>query len=84
VLNCLLPLNNINELIGVHQHGFRKSHSTVTCALELKDKIIGCLDNEENVMVYCLDLTSAFDMLRPDAFYDILKNEIPLTHGCSP
>jgi len=77
ILNKLMDLGNIDRLIGIHQHGFRKYHSTVTCALELRDKILEHVDDEEHVFVYSLDLTAAFDMLRPDTFSDMLKDEIP-------
>jgi len=63
ILNRIMDLENIDILIGVHQHGFRKSHSTVTCALELKDKILEYIDKKEHVLVYSLDMTAAFDML---------------------
>jgi len=72
-----MSLGNINELIGDHQHGFRKAHSTVTCALELKDTIIASIENREKVIVYSLDLTAAFDMLRVDTFHKELVNDLP-------
>jgi len=77
ILNRLLELENVDRLIGTHQHGFRKYHSTVTCALELRDKILEHIDDNEHVLVYSLDLTAAFDMLRPDTFSLMLKDEIP-------
>jgi len=77
VLNRLMNTPNFNELIGSHQHGFRKFHSTTTCAMELKDSISKYLDDKEKVLVYSLDLSAAFDMLRVDTFHDMLKDDIP-------
>jgi len=72
-----MKTSNFNELIGSHQHGFRKFHSTTTCAMELRDSISKYLDNKEKVLVYSLDLSAAFDMLRMDTFHDMLKEDIP-------
>jgi len=77
VLNRLMKTPSFNELIGSHQHGFRKFHSTTTCAMELRDSISKFLDNKEKVLVYSLDLSAAFDMLRLDTFHAMLKDDIP-------
>jgi len=77
ILNRILQLPTFDELVGSHQHGFRKAYSTVTCALSLKDKMVERLEERSKLLVYSLDLTAAFDMLRPDLFYEMLRDEIP-------
>jgi len=78
---CLLArleaLPNFDRWIGKHQHGFRKNHSTTSCLMELKDYAAGCLDRGEHCIVYSLDLSAAFDMLRPDTFYENYHGLIP-------
>jgi len=73
-------LNRLNscqvDLIGPHQHGFRDQHSTTTCALELKDNIVEQLEKKRSVLVYSLDLSAAFDLLRPDTFFDKFVGKI--------
>jgi len=62
---------------GSHQHGFKAHHSTTTAMLSLQEVIASRLDEKMNVVVYSLDLSAAFDMLRVDIFYELLKDEIP-------
>jgi len=45
--------------------------------MELKDYAAGCLDRDEHCIVYSLDLSAAFDMLRPDTFYENYCGLIP-------
>lgn len=48
-----------NQLLSIHQHGFRSGHSTLTQLLEcLQD---WCLSRNESVDVIYLDLAKAFD-----------------------
>jgi len=77
ILHRLMRLPNYNEMLGAHQHGFRPGHSTTSCLLQLKDTICEKLDDRENVLAYSLDLSAAFDMLRPDTFVRLLNNKIP-------
>lgn len=77
ILHCLMALPNYAALIGEHQHGFRPNHSTTTCLLSVKDKICESLDNKLKVIAYSLDLSAAFDMLRPDTFKVLLEGKIP-------
>jgi len=78
---CLLArlesLPDFGRWIGSHQHGFRKNHSTTSCLMELKDYAASCMDKNRHCIVYSLDLSAAFDMLRPDTFYEIYKGQIP-------
>jgi len=71
----LKELNGITD--GSHQHGFKAHHSTTTAMLALQEIIATKLDDKMNVVVYSLDLSAAFDMLRVDTFVEILKDDIP-------
>jgi len=72
-----MNLPTFDELLGDHQHGFRAGRSTTTCLLNLKDTICELLDSKTGVIAYSLDLSAAFDMLRPDTFKDLMKGKIP-------
>jgi len=63
---------------GSFQHGFKKGRNTTTAALELQDFVSRELDNGKTVGTYSLDLSAAFDLLRPDLFEQIHKDIIPL------
>jgi len=80
VLARMMSLPTFDQLIGAHQHGFRANHSTTSCLMELKDKIADNLDAGRSCIVYSLDLSAAFDMLRVDTFYDkfngVIRNGI--------
>lgn len=77
VLHRLMALPNYNSLLGDHQHGFRPNHSTTSCLLQLKDEICEKLDSKQTVLAYSLDLSAAFDMLRPDTFMELMSKRIP-------
>jgi len=77
VLARLVSLPNYSQLIGDHQHGFRKGHSTTTCLMELKDEIANLMDKNKPCLLYSLDLSAAFDMLRVDDFFKKFRNIIP-------
>ncbi len=61
---------------GKSQHGFRTNHSTVTATLELKTIIADALDEGNTVIVYSIDLSAAFDLLRSDKFYEVIGNDL--------
>jgi hypothetical protein len=63
-------------LEGPTQHGFRKCHSTVTALLELQSFIAKKLDDAKIVVVYSVDLSAAFDLLRNDVFDDIIGRKL--------
>jgi len=71
----LKELTKIND--GNHQHGYKARHSTTTAMLTIQNIISEKLNDKEMVLVYSLDLSAAFDMLRVDKFYDMFKEEIP-------
>jgi len=60
----------------LHQHGFRKSHSTETALLEIQSSIGRVLDANLNGLIYSVDLSAAFDLLRPDKFYQLFQNKM--------
>lgn len=77
ILHRLMALPNYQDLVGEHQHGFRPHHSTTTCLLQLKDTICDRLDRKKKVLAYSLDLSAAFDMLRPDTFNTTMQGKLP-------
>jgi hypothetical protein len=54
---------NLVDLTGINQHGFKKNRSTPTLSSELQSIIARALDNDEFVLVASLDLSSAFDVV---------------------
>jgi len=62
---------------GDHQHGYKHHHSTATAMLTLQDHISDEIDNSRTVIVYSLDLSAAFDMLRADVFDRIIGAQLP-------
>jgi len=58
-------------------HGFKKNRSTATAMIELQDFVASSLDQGKIVGTYSLDLSAAFDLLRPDVFYNNLNGLIP-------
>ena len=72
-------LNRINEygmLDGEHQHGFRPKHGTATAILNLQRIVAGKLDENKDCIVYSVDLSAAFDMLRRNTFIESVKGAI--------
>ena len=61
---------------GPLQHGFRKAHSTTTALLEIQSYISKSLDAGLSVIVYSVDLSAAFDLLRADTFDDIIGRKL--------
>jgi hypothetical protein len=66
-------LNKLDQLYpgieGKHQHGFRRNRSTQTAILEIQHEIATSLDRNLEVSMYSLDLSAAFDLLRPGTFH---------------
>jgi len=77
VLARLIEHHSFDTLVGAHQHGFRRNHSTSTCLMVLKDLLATKLDEKKQCILYSLDLSAAFDMLRPDTFFLKFKNVLP-------
>jgi len=74
----LQRINDLGEMDGIYQHGFKEKRSTVTAMLEVQDFISSNLDAGKIVGTYSLDLSAAFDLLRPDQFLNQMRNSIPL------
>jgi len=70
-------LENLGEMDGKHQHGFKKDRSTTTAMLEIQDFVASNLDSGKVVGTYSLDLSAAFDLLRPDVLYQTLESSLP-------
>ena len=67
------------ETFGIEsdsQHGFRKSHSTVTAGLEIQSCIGELMDEGQFVIMYSMDLSAAFDLLRPDVFFENIAQKL--------
>jgi len=64
---------------GSFQHGYRKSHSTTTALLEIQSRISSLLEAKKKVAMYSMDLSAAFDVLRPDIM-DVRLRELNITH----
>jgi len=73
----LEKLNQFGELDGKFQHGFKANRSAVTAMLEIQDFISSNLDNGRVDGSYSLDLSAAFDLLRPDVLYPNLNEILP-------
>jgi len=73
----LKRLDILGELDGQFQHGFKQKRSTTTAMLELQDHLATKLDEGKIIGTYSLDLSAAFDLLRPDIFYKQMKNTLP-------
>jgi len=75
---CLLARLN-SELPGAegeHQHGFRKGHSTETALLTIQSEIAKILDQGREGVIYSIDLSAAFDLLKPDKFIELYKDKL--------
>jgi len=75
---CILnKLNNeLDNMEGNHQHGFREGHSTETALLTIQSEISEVLDKKENAILYSVDLSAAFDLLRPDTLTNNLREVV--------
>jgi len=57
---------------GGFQHAYRLSHSSTTALLELQARISTALEWKQMVAVYSMDLSAAFDLLRPNMMQEVL------------
>lgn len=65
---CLLNrISHINT-DGPNQHGFKTSHSTTTATIELQNYLATHLDLNRHCLIYSVDLSAAFDLIRPGIF----------------
>jgi hypothetical protein len=63
---------------GQNQHGFRQKRSTVTALLELQHEIASALDKKKIVSTYSIDMSAAFDLLRPSVFHQTAPLDPPM------
>ena len=63
VHNQLYTYFHSNNLLYLHQYGFRKLHSTESATLEFTDRILNLLDNNKTPFSIFIDLSKAFDTL---------------------
>ena len=59
--NRLVAYLNEYKILFSYQFGFRKQHSTYMALMTLIDKLTKCLDNDEYVIGFFLDISKAFD-----------------------
>jgi len=82
-----LLLNKLDDILpneeGNHQHGFRKNRGTTTALLEIQSTIAKGLDRGNFVAGYSIDMSAAFDLLRPHVYHglDLIPHSLmnPLT-----
>jgi len=67
----------MDVLVGRHQHAYRKFHSTSTCLMEINNKICSDIENKLKSVMYTVDLSAAFDMLRVDIFLERFATKLP-------
>jgi len=74
---CLLKklLSELSDF-GPNQHGFRKNHSTETALSTLQSNMAEAIEKKIPTLLYTIDLSAAFDLLRPDTFTNSLKHKI--------
>lgn len=73
-------MEETRNLEGVFQHAYCPHHSTTTALLKFQDLISKDLDNKRTVAVYSMDLSAAFDLLRPNTILEnLLKHNV--SHG---
>ena len=58
-----IEADQLVDLTGVNQHGFKKGRSTITAALSIKRNIVKALDQGKWSGLVSLDLSSAFDII---------------------
>jgi hypothetical protein len=72
---CLLRRIEAHNLDEDSQHGFRSHHGTTTAGLEVQHHIAKALDARKHVSLYTIDMSAAFDLLRPELMRS--KLEVP-------
>ncbi len=66
------------NLEGIHQHGFRKGRSTLTALLELQSFLAQAMESNSHILTYSVDMSAAFDLLRPGIFHECVKIDRPM------
>ena len=63
VFNQITDYMETNCLMHPNHHGFRSGHSTVTCLIQMYDKWVEAIEQNDYTGVCFLDLSAAFDMV---------------------
>jgi hypothetical protein len=74
---CILNRLEGLDTDGPNQHGFKKGHSTTTAAIEIQSRIASVLQDGRHCAIYSMDLSAAFDLIRPEIFVDKALKVIP-------
>ena len=69
-LICHLDINN---LLNINVHSYRKMYSTTTALIEICDKIFTASDEWEIAIAMAIDESSAFDIIPHDLLLQKLK-----------
>jgi len=76
----LRKINELGDLEGCHQHGFKSKHSTSTAILDIQKALSERLDIGHDCIIYSVDLSAAFDMLRKNTLVAELKDSGLVPH----
>jgi len=66
---------DMDNIMGISQHGFRKYHSTDSAICEVVSSISEGLDDKLKVGMYSADLTAAFDLLRKERLVEMMMKK---------
>lgn len=73
----LMKINECGvDLDGTHQHGFKPKHSTTSAIVDIQKEISCRLEQGHDCVIYSVDLSAAFDMLRKRTFVSLLHPNI--------
>ena len=74
VQNQLTDHLNRQSLIPIHQNAYRKFYSTETTILDLCDRILINMENNENTAMFAADLSAVFDTVNHKVVIKVLEN----------
>ena len=73
VHKCLYHFLDQNEILYNNQYSFRNNHSTIYALIDITEKIINALDNNNYACAVSIDLEKAFDTVNHTILLDKLK-----------
>ncbi|XP_045474969.1 uncharacterized protein LOC123680892 [Harmonia axyridis] len=62
-----------HSLLSDHQHGFRRSGSTTSALVQIIEFVLQSLDDSEEAILTCMDLTKAFDCVNHEKLLSKLE-----------